>query len=114
MGLLREINLAGNTSQVQNFVAGDNITFAPQSDGTIRIDGEAGGQGGCTSYSMGWDADDNSITLTSSESAVAQSLPVEFKVLRVENGNSYFEVDTVNGTVSMSADIKAAFNAALA
>lgn len=52
MGLIREINLAGRSSQVQNFVPGDNITFAPQSDGSIRINGEAGGGGG-ESYTAG-------------------------------------------------------------
>lgn len=71
--MLRKISFDGRESDVQNFVAGENIRFVTQSDGTIQINGEAGGgSGGCVSYNFTWDAATKSFVLTDSDSAVVQ------------------------------------------
>lgn len=112
MALLRKISFAGHESDVQNFIAGDNVTFATQSDGSIKINATGGGGGGCVTYSLAWADDGNGLVLRNSDSVVVQTLPI--MKLRIASGTEYVEIDTENVAVSMSAGMKAAFNAALA
>lgn len=109
MGLLRKVSFAGHESDVQNFSAGENIVFAVQPDGTIRIDASSVG---CVTYALSWADDGSGLVLRSSDSAVAQTLPLT--KIRIASGNEYVEIDAENVAVSMSAGMKAAFNAALA
>ena len=111
MALLRKIAFDGHESDVQNFVEGENITFATLSDGSIRINASGGGGGGCVTYSLAWASDGCGLVLEGSESATVQVLPLT--KLRVASGAEYIEIDAENATVSMSDGMKAAFNAAL-
>lgn len=111
MALLRKIAFDGHESDVQNFVAGDNISFATQPDGMIRINASGSG-GGCVTYSLAWANDGSGLVLEDSDSSTVQTLPIT--KLRIASGTEYIEIDTENVTVSMSVGMKAAFNAALA
>lgn len=111
MALLRKIAFDGHESDVQNFVAGENVQFVTQSDGSIKINSGYDGEG-CVTYSLAWADDSSGLVLRDSESAVVQTLPLT--KLRISNGTEYVEIDTENVAVSMSAGMKAAFNAALA
>lgn len=114
MPLLRQISLDGHAKDVQNFIAGENVTFATQSDGTIQINASGGDPGGCVTYSL--DIDGSDLVLRDSDSAVVQRLPLPVgwgTSLRLEDGTSYFEIDVSVPSVSMSEDVRNAFNAAL-
>lgn len=74
MALLRKFRINSSESEVQNFIPGQNVTFATQSDGTIQINASGGGDpGGCVSYNFVWDEATRSFKLTDSDSAVVQS-----------------------------------------
>lgn len=111
MALLRKIAFDGRESEVQNFMAGENVQFVTQFDGTIKINSGYDGEG-CVTYSLAWAEDGSGLALTDSDSAVAQVLPLT--KLRIAFGAEYVAIDTENATVSMSEGMKAAFNAALA
>lgn len=111
MALLRKFRINSSESEVQNFTAGENVTFATQSDGSIQISASGGG---CVTYSL--DIDGSDLVLRNSDSAVVQRLPLPVgggTSLRLEDGNSFFEIDVSVPSVSMSDDVKNAFNAAL-
>lgn len=114
MPLLRQISLDGHAKDVQNFVAGENVTFATQSDGSIQINASGGDPGGCVTYSL--DIDGSDLVLRDSDSAVVQRLPLPVgggTSLRLEDGTSFFEIDVSVPSVDMSDDVRAAFQRAL-
>lgn len=111
---LRKLRIGGEETYVNEYSAGDNVTFTRQSDGVIRIDAAGGdASGGCMTYRLEWDSDQNAFVLRNSESATVAVEPITFKVLRVADGDEYIEFDTTTPAVRMSDGMKDALIEAL-
>lgn len=101
------------------YAPGDNVWFDLQPDGSITINATGGGGGGgggggdCQTNTITWDDATNSLRMVNDKDSTVQTQPLNFKHLRIESGNSYFEVDADTPSVSMSDDIKTALLAAL-